>query len=65
MLMYGKHRTTSREAVPPMSTSELPPTQTQTTSTTPRAARGAAAVIAQYIQDLTNSVTPGPRAAAA
>jgi hypothetical protein len=47
--------------------SQLSPsqTQTQTTSTTPRAARGAAAVIAQYIQDLTNSVTQGPRAAAA
>jgi hypothetical protein len=66
--MYGKHRTTSREAVPPMSTTQLPqlsPSQTQTTSTTPRAARGAAAVIAQYIQDLTHSVTQGPRAAAA
>ena len=37
---------------------------TQTTSTTPRAIRGAAAVFAQYIQDLTGSVTPGPRTAA-
>ena len=48
-----------------MSTSELSLPQTPTTSTTPRATRGAAAVIAQYIQDLTNSVTQGPRAAAA
>jgi hypothetical protein len=48
-----------------MSTSELLPQQAQTTSTTPRATRGAAAVIAQYIQDLTNSVTQGSRAAAA
>jgi hypothetical protein len=44
---------------------QLLPSQTPTTSTTPRATRGAAAVIAQYIQDLTNSVTQGPRAAAA
>jgi hypothetical protein len=48
-----------------MSMSELLPPQTQTTSATPRATRGAAVVIAQYIQDLTNSVTQGPRAAAA
>ena len=50
-----------------MSLSQTSPSQThiQTTSTTPRATRGAAAVIAQYIQDLTNSVTQGPRAAAA
>jgi hypothetical protein len=52
-----------------MSTSQVSPqsspSQTQTTSNTPRAARGAAAVIAQYIQDLTHSVTQGPRAAAA
>ena len=62
--MYGKHRTTSSKAIR-MSTSQLLLPQTQTTSTTPRATRGAAAVIAQYIQDLTNSVTQGPRAAAA
>ncbi len=50
-----------------MSPSQTSPShpQTQTTSTTPRATRGAAAVIAQYIQDLTHSVTQGPRAAAA
>ena len=48
-----------------MSPSQLSPSLSQTTSTTPRATRGAAAVIAQYIQDLTTSVTQGPRAAAA
>jgi len=49
-----------------MSTSQLLSPQTQTTSTTPRATRGAAAVIAQYIQDLTtHPVTQGPCAAAA
>jgi hypothetical protein len=63
--MYAKHRTTSREAVPPMSNSQLLLTKSQITSTTPRATRGAAAVIAQYIQDLTNHVAQGARAAAA
>jgi hypothetical protein len=48
-----------------MSNSQLLPSQSETTSTTPRAARGAAAVIAQYIQDLTNPVAQGPRAATA
>jgi hypothetical protein len=48
-----------------MSNSQLLRSQSQTTSTTPRAARGAAAVIAQYIQDLTNPVAQGPRAATA
>jgi hypothetical protein len=38
---------------------------TDPTATTPREARGAAAVIAQYIQDLTSPATHGPRAAAA
>jgi hypothetical protein len=48
-----------------MSNSQLLLTQSQTTPSTPRATRGAAAVIAQYIQDLTNHVAQGPRAAAA
>ena len=52
-----------------MSTPKLLLPQSQhhirTTSSTPRAARGAAAVIAQYIQELTNPVAQGPRAAAA
>jgi hypothetical protein len=62
--MYGKHRTTSNEA--PVSTSQLLPPQTETTPTTPRATRGAAAVIAQYIQDLTtHPATQDPCAAAA
>jgi hypothetical protein len=54
----------SNSQLPSLQPQTLSP-QTQTTSTTPRATRGAAAVIAQYIQDLTNSVTQGPRAAAA
>jgi hypothetical protein len=63
--MYGKHRTTSSKAIR-MSTSQLLLPQTQTASTTPRATRGAAAVIAQYIQDLTtHPVTQDPCAAAA
>jgi hypothetical protein len=48
-----------------MSTSELLLPQTTTTSVTPRAIRGAAAVIAQYIQDLTHPIAQGPGAAAA
>jgi hypothetical protein len=48
-----------------MSNTQLLLPQTQTTTSTPRATRGAAAVIAQYIQDLTNSVTQDPCAAAA
>ena len=35
------------------------------TTTTPRARRGAAAVIAQYIQDLTHPAEPEPCVAAA
>ena len=44
--------------------SSLPPT-TETPSRTPRETRGAAAVVAQYIKDLTNPATHGPRTAAA
>lgn len=36
-----------------------------TTTTTPRARRGAVSVIAQYIQDLTHPAEPDPCAAAA
>jgi hypothetical protein len=42
----------------------LPPT-TETPASTPRETRGAAAVIAQYIKDLTTTATHGPRAATA
>ena len=42
-----------------------PSPSTDPTTTTPRATRGAAAVIAQYIQDLTSPATHGTRAAAA
>jgi hypothetical protein len=38
---------------------------TETPTSTPRETRGAAAVIAQYIKDLTTPATHGPRAAAA
>jgi len=38
---------------------------TEIQASTPREARGAAAVIAQYIKDLTTPPTQGPRAAAA
>jgi hypothetical protein len=48
-----------------MSWSQLLLSQTATTSVTPRAIRGATAVVAQYIQDLTNPIAQGPRAAAA
>lgn len=40
-------------------------TPTETTAATPRARRGAAAVFAQYIQDLTHPSHPDPCAAAA
>jgi hypothetical protein len=40
-------------------------TPTRITKSTPRARRGAAAVIAQYIQDLTHPSQPDPCAAAA
>ena len=47
-----------------MSSTELLLSPT-TLTTTPRARRGAAAVIAQYIQDLTHPSQPALRAAAA
>jgi hypothetical protein len=40
-------------------------TSTETTTATPRARRGAAAVFAQYIQDLTHPSQPDPCAAVA
>ena len=48
-----------------MSNTELPSHTNETPASTPRETRGAAAVIAQYIKDLTTSATHGPRTAAA
>jgi hypothetical protein len=48
-----------------MSNTDFISPSTETATTTPRATRGAAAVIAQYIQDLTSPTTLGPRTAAA
>ena len=48
-----------------MSNTETSSPTTETPARTPREARGAAAVIAQYIKDLTSPAAPGPRAAAA
>jgi hypothetical protein len=43
----------------------LSTTTTETPASTPRETRGAAAVIAKYIQDLTTPATHGPRTATA
>jgi hypothetical protein len=48
-----------------MSNTQTSSPTTETPARTPRETRGAAAVIAQYIKDLTTSAAPGPRAAAA
>ena len=48
-----------------MSNTELPSPTNETPASTPRETRGAAAVIAQYIQDLTSPATHGPRTATA